>query len=105
MHHADRRSRQGVVKRVAAVAALADNGTSREAEALDALGDIVGHELHRKSHDECVSPLGAAAVSARGADHASTRLAIRVQAHYGIYQSHTRHAVCRSRLPPAALTA
>ncbi len=60
-----------MVERVAAVAAPGRDGASREVEALDALDDVVGHEAHCKSHDDCVSPLCYAAGSAR--------LAVRVQ--------------------------
>jgi len=96
-----------VAERVAAVAALADNGPSREAEAFDALDDIVGHGLQHKSCDECVSLLGVAAVSARDADHASAALALWAQVDsttvMSIHRTHPGAAASHSGLTPPIL--
>jgi hypothetical protein len=61
------------------VTALAGDGASGKAKALDALDNVVGHEVHHKSHDDCVLPLCAAVVSARDAEPASAPLAVPVQ--------------------------
>jgi len=102
-----RRSGQGVVERVAAIAAAAGDGTSWEVEALNTLADVVGHGWHCRSRDECVSPLAAAAVSARDADHASARLAIRVQVDptnvVSIHRTHPGAAASHSGLTPPIL--
>jgi len=67
----DRCTRKGVIERVAAVAALGDDGASWEMEAFDTLENVVGHRAQDTRLHVRAPPL-------RNADHAFAALAARL---------------------------